>query len=89
VLKSYRIWQISDDHFRWRVSARAISPALQVAEVRSLSRLVAIAEQRPHRAAAQRSDSVEVLANNLKAAAKKVNNSAARVEVALIPLMTV
>ena len=32
-------------------------------------------------------DSVEVLANNLKGASKKVDNSAARVEVALIPLM--
>jgi hypothetical protein len=34
-------------------------------------------------------DSVEVLANNLKAAAKKVDNSAARVEAALKPLMAV
>ena len=33
--------------------------------------------------------SVEVLANNLKAAAKKVDNSAARVEAALKPLMAV
>src|SRR5262245_24021054 len=47
--------------FRWRVSARTISQArdllrgLQVAEVRSLSRFVTIAEQRPHRATAQRS----------------------------------
>jgi glycosyltransferase involved in cell wall biosynthesis len=32
-------------------------------------------------------DSFEVLADNLKAAAKKVDNSAARVEVALKPLM--
>jgi hypothetical protein len=32
-------------------------------------------------------DSFEVLANNLKAASKKVDNSAARVEVALKPLM--
>ena len=34
-------------------------------------------------------DSVAVLANNLKAAAKKVENSAARVEVALKPLIAV
>jgi hypothetical protein len=34
-------------------------------------------------------DSVEVLANNVKAAAKKVDNSAARVEAALKPLMAV
>jgi len=32
-------------------------------------------------------DSFELLANNLKAATKKVDNSAARVEVALKPLM--
>jgi hypothetical protein len=32
-------------------------------------------------------ESFEVLANNLKAASKKVDNSAARVEVALKPLM--
>jgi hypothetical protein len=32
-------------------------------------------------------DSFEVLGNDLKAAAKKVDNSAARVEVALKPLM--
>ena len=32
-------------------------------------------------------DSVDVLADDLKAAAKKVDNSAARVEVALKPLM--
>ena len=32
-------------------------------------------------------DSFEALANNLKAASKKVDNSAARVEVALKPLM--
>jgi hypothetical protein len=32
-------------------------------------------------------DSFEVLADNLKAAAKKVDNSAARVEDALQPLM--
>jgi hypothetical protein len=34
-------------------------------------------------------DSVEVLANNVKAAAKKVDNSAARVEAALKPLMAI
>jgi len=32
-------------------------------------------------------DSLDVMANNLKAAAKKVDNSAIRVEVALKPLM--
>jgi len=32
-------------------------------------------------------DAVEVMANNLKAAARKVDNSAVRVEVALKPLM--
>jgi hypothetical protein len=32
-------------------------------------------------------DSFELLANNLKTAAKQVDNSAARVEVALKPLM--
>ena len=36
-----------------------------------------------------RKDAAEVTANNLKAAAKKVENSAARVEVALKPLMAV
>jgi hypothetical protein len=64
-----------------------MSPATVLTAAAAAVFVSALIKSRRRNRAAVRRDSFEVLADNVKAAANEVENSAARVEVALRPLM--
>jgi hypothetical protein len=69
------------------VKERPMRPVLVITAAATAVFISALAKSRWRNRAAVRRDSFEVLTDNLKAAANKVDTSAARVEVALKPLM--
>jgi glutamate formiminotransferase len=64
-----------------------MSPALVLTAAGAVVFVSALTKARRRNRAAVRRDSFEALTDNVKAAANKVDTSAARVEVALKPLM--
>jgi hypothetical protein len=69
------------------VKEAPMSPTLVLTAAGAALFISALTKSRWRKRAAVRGDSFEVLTDNVKAAAEKVDTSAARVEVALKPLM--